>query len=362
MIMGHFEGQKGGAMKDFIQISKYAGMREDLVQAGGGNSSEKLDGNRMVIKASGIQMADITEKDGYSIVDYQAIRQYMDILAGQKLPDEKTKILEETLLTGRRPSIETYLHAITGRVTLHTHSVAVNVLAARQGGMEELQGIFPDALCVDYATPGLKLAQVYYRSYLQEMNRKKREIHRIFLKNHGVVISGDSAEEVIQISEETNKTIEDRVGMDCQAYRHGFEIYKNLQGWGIGDKKLVVKAENKIILDAYQACGYSLWDYQMCPDCVVFCGKHPMDYEQISGRESLQNFLSCYGEPILISYGKDLFIRGESIKKAREIESVLAFSAQVFLLNQGQSLEILSSEEQNFLLNWDAEKYRQKIT
>ena len=49
-------------IKQFVYMSKYAGMREDLIQAGGGNSSVKLDGCKMLIKASGIQLADITQE------------------------------------------------------------------------------------------------------------------------------------------------------------------------------------------------------------------------------------------------------------------------------------------------------------
>ena len=42
-------------------MSKYAGMREDLVQAGGGNSSYKISQTEMAIKASGYQLSDLTE-------------------------------------------------------------------------------------------------------------------------------------------------------------------------------------------------------------------------------------------------------------------------------------------------------------
>ena len=34
-------------MQDFIKISKYAGMRNDLAQAGGGNTSVKLDDHKI---------------------------------------------------------------------------------------------------------------------------------------------------------------------------------------------------------------------------------------------------------------------------------------------------------------------------
>ena len=155
-------------MNELIQIAEYAGMREDLIQAGGGNTSIKLDEHKMAIKSSGIQLADLSENYGYSVVDYQKIKNYMDhIIKGQ---NDKTEnhILKESLIEGRKPSIETFLHAITGRVTLHTHSVAVNILTARKGGMKILKQLFPNSLIIDYATPGLKLAELYYRTYLEE--------------------------------------------------------------------------------------------------------------------------------------------------------------------------------------------------
>lgn len=51
-------------MQGFIQISKYAGMRNDLAQAGGGNTSVKLDDRVMLVKSSGFQLADVSENSG----------------------------------------------------------------------------------------------------------------------------------------------------------------------------------------------------------------------------------------------------------------------------------------------------------
>ena len=39
-------------LKNFVEISKYAGERFDLVQAAGGNTSVKLKNSEMLIKAS----------------------------------------------------------------------------------------------------------------------------------------------------------------------------------------------------------------------------------------------------------------------------------------------------------------------
>lgn len=348
-------------MNEFIYISKYAGMREDLVQAGGGNSSVKLDKQRMVIKASGVQLANVTEKDGYSVVDYPMIRRYMDAMVRGGAPCSDKALLENALLEGKRPSIETFLHAITGKVTLHTHPISVNILTSRAGGVEHLKKLFPEALIVRYATPGLELARLYYEAYLEAREQGRDVFPVIFLKNHGLIVSGDTAEEVVRLTEEVNQTVESVVGVDNTAYRHAYELYEHFCEAGVDSDKIVVKVENRHVLDAYERFGCHMWDYQICPDCVVFCGKCAFRFPVSGWRQALEEHAVRYGAPVLIQYGNDLFIRAESVRKAREIESVLAFSARAALANMDIHVDLLSDEEQDFLLGWDAEKYRQSM-
>lgn len=106
-------------MQDFIKISKYAGMRNDLAQAGGGNTSFKLDDHIMFVKSSGVQLADVNEQTGYSKVDYKKIRDYFqehiepyeeDVFA----EEVGNELLREAQIEGGRASIETFLHAVTG--------------------------------------------------------------------------------------------------------------------------------------------------------------------------------------------------------------------------------------------------------
>lgn len=346
-------------MNEFIKLSKYAGMREDLVQAGGGNSSLKVDGHRMLVKASGIQLADISQNEGFSVVDYPLLVQYMERLVhGESMESEK-EILDNALLEGKRPSIETFLHAITGNVTLHVHSVAVNVLASRMNGLKELTELFPEAITVGYATPGLSLARLCYESYQKSARERHLAAKIIFLKNHGVIISGDTADEVINLTDEVNYRIEQLIGMDNLGYHHAYDIFKVFKG--LDEEKIVVQIENKKILDAYEKFNHQMWDFQISPDSIVFCGKQAFEYRPDHFIEDFQEYSAENGMPILVQYGRSLFIRAESVKKAREIESVLALSAQVALFNQNKKLDLLSETEQNFLLNWDAEKYRQRI-
>ena len=51
-------------IKNLIKLSKYAGMREDIVQAGGGNTSVKIDDKTMFIKSSGYQLSEMEENMG----------------------------------------------------------------------------------------------------------------------------------------------------------------------------------------------------------------------------------------------------------------------------------------------------------
>ena len=55
-------------INELVEISKYAGERFDLVQAGGGNSSVKFENGEMIIKASGFLLSDVNEDGGYSRV------------------------------------------------------------------------------------------------------------------------------------------------------------------------------------------------------------------------------------------------------------------------------------------------------
>ena len=348
----------GNWEKELIELSKYAGMREDLVQAGGGNSSVKMNEREMAVKSSGVQLADIRAGFGYSVVDYRKITEEMDKLEYKaEMPDESA-LLKEALISGGHPSIETFLHAITNRVTLHTHSAAVSVLAARLGGMEILRQLFPFALAVDYATPGLRLAKCCYHTCRGEAKEKRR---LIFLKNHGVLISGETVEEVIRLTEEVNEKIESAVGLDNTPYRQGYELYKMLENAGVNQNKVIVKAENKTVLDTFCGNGNAMWDFQISPDCVVFCGKAPFVCSSPFKAESLSRFIEMYGEPVLIIYNGNLFIRADSVRKAREIESVLSLSARVTTANQSYGQSLLSPEEQDYLLGWDVEKFRQKV-
>jgi len=215
-------------IESLIKLSKYAGMREDIIQAGGGNTSVKIDNETMFIKSSGYQLSEMEENVGYSKVNYKKIVDYFKTNLEIKRSDEKN-LLEDTLIEGKRPSIETFLHSITEKYTLHTHPVLINVFTSRANGMKELKSMFPDSLIIDYQTPGIFLAKKFFDKFSKSDNPQKANI--VFLKNHGLIVSGKNVDEVIELHENILKILEDRLKINMQAYRNSTYLYKKLENF-----------------------------------------------------------------------------------------------------------------------------------
>ena len=200
-------------IKNFVEISKYAGERFDLVQASGGNSSVKITDTKMLIKASGFLLSDINENKGYSKVDFCRVA---NILKDKSITAEidKTKrevlvkklIEDATLDENNRPSIETLLHSSLYKYTLHTHPVVVNMVVIQKEWREMLTSIFKDEeiALVPYKTPGIDLALELVRV----INTLKKIPKIIFLQNHGLIITSNNIEDIKKITELVLEKIE----------------------------------------------------------------------------------------------------------------------------------------------------------
>ena len=193
-------------IKDFVEISKYAGERLDLVQAAGGNSSVKLDNGEMLIKASGFLLSDISENIGYSkvitssvakIVRENEILESLDKRERELLTSQFLK--NATIDENNRPSIETLLHSLLLKYTLHTHSIVVNMIAANKDWKETLGIIFKNesVALVDYETPGIELAIALDK----ELGKFEKIPNIIILQNHGLIVTSDDKDDIKRFNE-----------------------------------------------------------------------------------------------------------------------------------------------------------------
>lgn len=354
-------------MQDFIKISKYAGMRNDLAQAGGGNTSVKLDDHVMLVKSSGFQLADVNEQTGYSKVDYRKIVGYFKEHVEAQDEDVFTeevgkKLLQEAQIEGGRASIETFLHAITGKYTLHSHPTLVNVLTARAGGMDILRELFPKAVFIPYRKPGAALAEMYCKLY-REQQAQGADGSVIFLANHGLVVSGDNGDTVIEQTEQVLKKIAEYLDADDSAYRAATELWQTIRQIDMLADNIVYVSENCYLSREYAGSALvekELWEHAFCPDCVVYANKKLLWLKKDYDKQDIVDFIRRYGIPALIYYEGWFYILAESVKKAQEIENVMSFAARVQCGNFGHDMNYLSDAQEEELLNWDAEKYRRQ--
>lgn len=344
-------------IKNLIKLSKYAGMREDIIQAGGGNTSIKIDNEKMFIKSSGYQLSEMEENVGYSKVNYKKIVDYFKSHLEIKRSDEK-ELLNETLIEGKRPSIETFLHSITQKYTLHTHPLLINVFTSRVSGMEELKSIFPDSLIIGYQTPGIFLAKDFFDKFSKLDNPQKVNI--VFLKNHGLIVSGRNIDEVIELHEKVLKKLEDSLKINMQAYRNSTYLYKKLESFL--ENNIVYLCENSKIKSFKENNNIDKVNYCFSPDSLIYCNKKILVLNKNDDMlEATKKHILEYGNANVIFFENEFYIITPNIKKAKEIESVLSFNLQVLELNKNEKMDFLKEEEQNFLLNWDSEKYRKNL-
>ena len=352
--------------QSLVNLSTFAGNRFDLVQAGGGNSSAKLDEHCMLIKASGISLAEVSTDAGYVSIDYSLIRKFIadkhfsstdrkerEILAAQLMAESKLSSMGQ-------PSIETFLHALLNTYTLHTHPISVNVLTAKENWQSELASIWPDAIFVAYHTPGIDLALALAEQidHYQSLNGEKPKV--IFLQNHGLIISSANPEEVIQLTDEVCMAIEDNLAMNLERYRHVSQIQRLFSQLNIENINILCNDDSVIQQQLNSENSHAnIWPF--CPDTLIYCGIKPVYLSSIADVSAIKNYLDTFNEiPKVLILNQQVYFCASSLKKAKDSQDLFRFHL-IVRQHSKDNIQRLTLDEIAYLSNWDAEKYRQGV-
>lgn len=320
-------------------ISKTCGERFDLVQSGGGNTSVKV-ANFMFIKSSGINLTDVKENTGYVMINNSKL---LNDLSNNIV----NNILEYNILGSHRGSIETYMHSILKKYTIHLHPIQVNKILVLKDSKNIIKELFPESLFIDYTTPGMKVYNGIKLKY------KGEEI--IFLDNHGLIITTNNYDNI-------NNILSNVIDI-CNKYTH-FDNYKykltNTISSYILEKyniDIVTYLSNDIIINNYIVTKKLLFEEDITfPDALVYCGIKIL----IGNIEDIDQYYLQYKElPKILIINNLLYIISISLKKCKEIEDVL--KANLLINDTNEEKTYLSIDEICFLNNWDAEKYRKSI-
>jgi rhamnose utilization protein RhaD (predicted bifunctional aldolase and dehydrogenase) len=278
-------------------------------------------------------------KDIFVPVDLMVLREAIDNGDFSVVPTMKC---ESTL----KPSIETILHALMPHpIVVHLHAIEVLAHLVRVNCEHGLSDLIDDKLTwciVDYYRPGASLAGA-----INSLLLKSPSINIIFLKNHGVVIGGDSVNQIKQL---TKKLL------------NGFSTTP--VDLGLSEEKTSPCDEYKPVVDSdlhQLAINPDLFkrlinDWALYPDHIVFLGPKAHVYNSVAS--FAEEVLSQSREWPELVFIKDLgvFARGD-LSKAKLAQ--LRCYYDVLIRNTKQSrLSQLSALEISELLNWDAEKHR----
>jgi ribulose-5-phosphate 4-epimerase/fuculose-1-phosphate aldolase len=351
---------------DFVRLSKYAGERFDLVQAGGGNTSVKISETEMLIKASGLHLSEIEDNYGYCKVNFPKLIEFLNqedyllALNKQELEEASAKCVSDSSSnSSQRPSIEIFLHSILGKFVLHTHSLAVNSVVCRANGIDLLKKDWKEkAVFVEYYTPGSELAIHLNRKIKEFKKQFKRSPQIVFLQNHGLIVSTDSVDELISLNEQVTVSIEKSMGFDFSEYRLTNQL-SHLINAGSNSSSISYMSTDSVINGFLLNRKELFFHLPISPDQMVYCGPSPLEIRSIEDSESVQNYRMEFGVfPKVIIFENKLFFIAQTLKKAKEIEEVLKFHL-IILSVIPKPVYSLPMEELNYLVNWEAEKYRQ---
>ena len=180
----------------FLKYSKEIGMDPTMIQAAGGNTSLKQ-GNTMWVKASGKWLCDAQSNE---LMVPMSISKIKEVLEDKKCSDTDISscINLEISPLGLRPSVEAPMHAVLDfKFVFHTHDININALAVQKNSKLKFEEVLLGLnwKFIPYLKPGIELCR--------ELIRQKTKNDNVFiLENHGLIVCGQSLEEVQKLNHE----------------------------------------------------------------------------------------------------------------------------------------------------------------
>jgi HAD superfamily hydrolase (TIGR01549 family) len=341
------------SINNLVSLCKKYGQRFDLTQAGGGNISVKLkfeDETISIIKASGYSLSDVSKYDGYTIFKNDPIKKYVNNLIFNKKKSELEKdtknFIKKNILFNcdYRPSIETPMHSLFYKYTVHLHPIQCNLILTKKNSREIINSLFNNSLIIDYYTPGIELSKNIQLKYSNEKI--------IFLLNHGIIVTSDSLEEIDIIITRVLNKIENYLSLNFDKYKIVNKI-SSIYELIYNNRYITYLIEDEIIKKHIDSI--DILNNVSIPDKLVYCGNNVINLIEI---DNLNNIL--YGtknKPKLILYNKNLYVVSHSLKKCKDIVDVLKSHLIISSIDD----KLLENLEIDYLNNWEAEKYRQNL-
>ncbi|GHU73301.1 hypothetical protein AGMMS49992_11420 [Clostridia bacterium] len=380
-------------MKELIEFSNRYGGDSRYVLAGGGNTSAK-DNGVMWVKASGTRLADIGEA-GFVAMDRPALMAMFDKDYPTDDAQREAAALADmmaSVLPGAagRPSVECMLHALfPQRYVLHLHPALVNGMTCGREGQQACGELFgSDAVWIPLTKPGYTLAKVCADAFKLSNAKTGYTPNLLFMQNHGVIVAADTVAELDALMDRVMRTIGERVASHADASAADADI--PLESFDIPLKiapqlrmlyaKKLSGSENSSAIVAFRARGaterFIRTDCPLetidplrrpfNPDQIVYCKAQPMivdaDTELSAAFDSFIED-NDYLPKIVVVLGVCVFAMGRTKKEADTALDLFDDAARIARYAEAFGGYLpLTAEFTEFILNWEVENYRQKVS
>ncbi|MBM7582035.1 ribulose-5-phosphate 4-epimerase/fuculose-1-phosphate aldolase [Caldicoprobacter guelmensis] len=342
------------SLKELEKISKAVGVHPDLVQGGGGNTSVKIDHELMAIKASGYRLEQVTEDDGFAVVNYRNIVEYFNNASitpdidtekvGAELIKQNTVQLEG--YKALRPSVEAGFHSMLKKYVIHTHPVYANILCCSKEGEELVGKIFNSkglhCVWVSYTMPGFHLTLSIKDIIERYMDEHDVFPQLIFMQNHGLIVTAEDAEECLKLNETANDIIKRHFGISTH--------YPEIKLEKVSDTEFISRTEFVRDFIKNNRVDMEFFNRVLYPDQIVYLGSEQIALDRLDNKININ---TRTGEVVY----KTGYI------EARTIEETLTACLYVIhhILKNGLEIKAMTDEDIDKIKNWGAEKYRKKM-
>ncbi len=386
-------------LDQLVRLSRYLGSDNELVIAGGGNTSVKSEG-KLHIKGSGTALATI-EPSGFVEMAIEPLRALLDRDLGAD-PDRREEQFKQAILAARirpennqRPSVECVLHSLLPRrFVVHTHATAINMIACSQNGESVTHSIPGDeVLWMPYVDPGFNLAKALNTSLRAYAKRTGRDCPAaILMQNHGLIVCGDTPVEILERTEWIVARVSQNLGQERHEAPFGpvtrvedgtrrvlVNIYGPVLRALLAENdvlKVVTFDDSEVVLKlAGGADGKSAaMEGPLTPDQIVYCSSFPLWFKPAKGedavsligrlREAIADHCQSRGFPpfVILVEGLGMFCAGNDFAQAETTR--LAYADAIKVMSGAQALggiNALSRRAREFIEHWEVESYRRQV-
>ncbi len=363
-------------LNELVSLSNIYGSNEELVLAGGGNTSAK-DGDVMYIKGSGTQLATITA-EGFVKMNRAALAdiftkeyptdddareaQALADLTAAKMPGEENK----------RPSVETLLHSLfPHRFVFHVHPALVNGLTCSVEGESAAEELFGDGFVwIESCKPGYTLSKICYDKMNAYKAQTGKDADMLLLQNHGIFIAADTVEEIgdklAAIMSKLNAAVVREPDFDSGDYdgekaQKCFDVIYELYG---DDAVITYEPSAEALRFAESPETAQAVMKPFTPDHIVYCKAEPVyGFCQACIRGAVNEYVDDHGYmPKIIIISGCGFFAVDLTPKGSETAAMLfndALKVATYSESFGGPLH-MTDELSDFITNWEVESYRQK--